>query len=316
MESPHTYLGVLRTRIGDPAAIDEEKKRLDQIILNTGSAIKSRLTPTTVPGLLWHLALKEIERVSPLVGIPLSDFAGHARFLRALCAAVPFSSVRPADDPKTDELLASCGRIWTAILCREMLDDLKLTGEPTQTSQQFRMAAMTSLLNAVQGDLTYIEQVEERVRRVFAPFSGEIIEPVIGLTTDDVIRGFQKVRSVVEGRWNTAMTLSLPMIERWKEYGRLYDAGASGEELDKFGRDRQTGEAAEALGSAFDILDKLLLFIPEDLTPELGGRSGAFLDAFSFRPGEVNQTVVFTYIQRTTFGCSPTLGKSVKVPPI
>ena len=292
MESSHTYFGYLRKMIGDPAAIDQEKMRLDELILKIGTSIKSRLTPKTVPSLLWYLALQEIQRVMPLVGIPLSDFAGHARYLRSLCAAVPFSSVKPADDPGTDELFASCERLWRALFHREMLDDLKLTEESTETRQRFMMAAMSSLLNAIQGDLTYIEQVEDRVKRLFSPFSAEIIEPVLGLTTDEVIRGFQKVRSVIEDRWNLAMGLSIPLVERWREFGCRYDAGASGEELDAIGCDPQTREAATAFASSVDILNSLLLFTPKDLASELGQRSEAFLNAFSFKPGEINQTTL------------------------
>lgn len=292
MESSHTYFGHLRKMIGDPAAIDQEKKWLDELIVQIGTSIKSRLTPKTVPGLLWHLALKEIQRVMPLVGIPLSDFAGHARYLRALCAAVPFSSVQPAEAPNTDELFASCERLWTALFHREMLDDLKLTEESAETRQRFQMAAMTSLLNAVQGDLTYIEQVEDRVRRLFSPFSKDIIEPALGLTTDEVIRGFRRVRSVIEDRWNRAIGLSSSLVERWREYGRRYDAGASGDELDGIGRAPETEKAATAFATSIDIFNNILSFTPLDLAAELGERSTAFLTAFSFKPGEVNEATL------------------------
>src|SRR5580692_506087 len=105
MERPQTYLGFLDSIAGNAGAIEAEKRRLDLIIAEVGEKIRGRLTAKTVPGLLWHLALKELERITPLVGLPLSDFAGHARYLRALCAGVRFESVDLSDDPKAEELL-------------------------------------------------------------------------------------------------------------------------------------------------------------------------------------------------------------------
>jgi hypothetical protein len=289
METHGTYFTVLQALKGNSTAIDQEKRRLEQLIQEIGSILKARLTSVTVPGLLWDLAFREIGRMGPRIGEPVSDFAGHARFLRSLCAAVTFCTVKPSEDPKTDELLALCGQLWSAMFHREMLDDLKTPAAPTEARHKYAMASLTSLLNAVQGELTYTEQVEQRVHRLFTPFSAEIIEPAIGLTTEEVIRGFQKVRSTLADRWNRAVDLSQPMVDRWKEYGRRYDASASAEELGQFMYAPETTEAGKLLKSSFDILEHLLRFTPQNLVPELGDRSKPFLEAFSFRPGEVNQ---------------------------
>jgi len=172
-----------------------------------------------------------------------------------------------------------------------MLDDLKRPDAPIEARHKFAMAALTSLLNAVQCELKYAEQVEERVRRIFTMFSAEIIEPKIGLTTEEVICGFQKVRSTLSDRWNNAMDLAQPMVERWKEYGLRCNSGASASELDRFGHATETAEAGKKLMSSFDTLEHLLRFSPQDLASALGDRSKLFLAAFSFHPGEINQTL-------------------------
>jgi hypothetical protein len=81
MERPTTYHGFLDTIVGNADAIEQEKKRLDAIITEVAARIRKRLTPETLPGLLWCLALKELQRIGPLVGIPVSDSAGHTRYL-------------------------------------------------------------------------------------------------------------------------------------------------------------------------------------------------------------------------------------------
>ena len=64
------------------------------------------MTPTSVPGLLWDLAMREFQRMGPQMGKPVTDFAGQTRFLRALCAAVPFNSITPSGEP------------WSPAICR------------------------------------------------------------------------------------------------------------------------------------------------------------------------------------------------------
>ncbi len=289
MENSPTYFTVLQTIRGNPTAIDQEKKRLEQLIQQTSAELKSRLTPATVPSILWNLAFRDLERMGPQIGKPISDYMGHARFLRSLCASVPFTTAKPTNnDPKTDELLDLCGQLWTAMFYREMLDDLKSPDAPNESRNKYAMASLTSLLNAVLGELIYVEQVEQRVRSIFAHFSKGIIEPMIGLSTDDVLSGFQKVRAIIADRWNEAVNLSQPMLESWKEFGRRYEAGATDAELDEFRRSPALPEAAKQLQGCFAIFEDLLTFTPQDLLSVLGERSKVFLETFSFQPGTVN----------------------------
>ena len=286
-----TYFSHLETLIGKPDRIEREKARLDAVIREATSTIKARLTPATVPGLLWDLAMRDFRRMGPQTGQPVTDFAGQSRFLRALCAAVPFQSITPADDPRTDELLEICGALWLAMFHREMIDDLKTTNAPATERQRYGMAALTSLLSVVQGDLVYHEQVEARVRRNFGPFSTDIIAPALGLSMEEVLKGFQQVRSVLEERYNAAMDVARPMVERYEEWCRRSDAGASIQELDELGHAPETADAGRQLQEAFDGMQRLLVFTSEDLKEALGESSLAFLTAFSFQPGEVNAKI-------------------------
>jgi hypothetical protein len=69
VERSKTYYGFLDTIAGNGQAIEQEKNRLDAKIADLGERIRERLTPTTVPGLLWCLALKECERLGRDKGI-------------------------------------------------------------------------------------------------------------------------------------------------------------------------------------------------------------------------------------------------------
>lgn len=294
--SQKTYFAHLDTLVGNPAAIDREKERLNRAIADISSELRRRLTPQSVPGLIWHLAIKEIDRVSSLVGISVSDFAGQARYLRALCAAVPITTAEATADPQTDELLGICDQLWWALFHREMIDDLKLVGHDDIERHREQVAAMTSLLGAVQGELAYIEQVEERVRAVFGPFAREIIEPQLGLSTDHILTGFRVVRELIPERLRRMEELTRPAYDLWQEFRRASLAGASGTQLDRLvyqhPRYSETGQqfAEGASASA-----KLLLFGPADLTLELGNRASAFFDCFSFEPGSANLELELPY---------------------
>ena len=168
--------------------------------------------------------------MGPQMGKPVTDFAGQTRFLRALCAAVPFNSITPSDHPKTDEILKICETLWSALFHREMLDDLKAPEASKTERHRFGMAALTSLLSVVQQDLIYVEQAGERVRRNFGPFSKDIIEPAIGLGVEDVLKGFEQVRTTLEERYNSAIENMQPARESYDKWCRRYDAGASAQE--------------------------------------------------------------------------------------
>lgn len=286
-----TYFSYLQKLIGKPNLIEREKTRLNTLIGEATSTLKARLTPNTVPGLLWELAMRDFRRMGPQIGQAVSDFAGQTRFLRALCAAVPFNAITPSDDPKTDELLEICDSLWSALFHREMLDDLKAPEASKTERHRFGMAALTSLLSMVQQDLIYVEQAEGRIRRNFGPFSKDIIEPEIGISVEQVLLGFKRVRSVLEERHNTAVEQMAPMYDRYEEWCRRSDAGLTAEELNAFGHADETAEAGKHLQSAFHKFERILLFTKQDLEPILGGHSKAFLSTFSFEPGEVNTEI-------------------------
>jgi len=93
---------MLEKLIGDEPAIEREKERLDILIGKISATIKGAITVRSAPGLVWALAIKELQRIRPLVKIRVSDFAGQARFLRALLAAVPFATVEASVNPETE----------------------------------------------------------------------------------------------------------------------------------------------------------------------------------------------------------------------
>jgi hypothetical protein len=263
-----TYLGFIDSIAGSAEAIEAEKRRLDQIIAELCERIRKPLTPQTVPGLLSYLALKELLRIAPGVGIPLSNFAGQARFLRGLCAAVRFDSTEPSDYLEPTELLALCDTLWSAIFHREMIEDPALAGVKDVDRRLHGITAMTSLLEAVQNDVCYIEDIEHRVERLFSPFSAQIIEPVLGLNTTDIIKGHRVV---------------------WSAIPQRLSAEVSEEEIDRFILDHpECGSINRKKMAHFCKLRDILLFRPGDLQHELGERASAFLEAFAFVPGEAN----------------------------
>ena len=132
-----TYYGYIDSIKGNAEAIDNEKLRLDKRIDRLVGRIERKLTPETIPGLLWSINLNELQRIAPLVGIPVSDLMGHSRYLRGLCAKVGFKTGVPSEDPETDELLKTCGTLWQAFFFRELLDDLKdLEAAPDERQQR------------------------------------------------------------------------------------------------------------------------------------------------------------------------------------
>lgn len=296
MQNSATYFGFLDSIAGNTEAIEREKQRLDTIIADIAGRIRGRLTPTTVPSLLWHLATKEIERISVPIGFPVTDFAGYTRYLRALCAAVPFRSVEPREDPKTEELFEQCRLLWTAMSNRETIVDLKNVGDRSLQRRQRRLVSMTSLLEALQGEILYFEQVEERVERLFAPFSTEIIEPKLGISTSDIVKGFDRVRRTIPERFERSSDLMKPAREMMEEWRKRSRAGATDEELDRFVFDHPTYEQMNNnVAASFREINRILLFRSSDFSDVLGERAAAFLNVFSFIPGEVNVDVRTPY---------------------
>jgi hypothetical protein len=128
---PQTYYSHLEGMRGDDKRIDAEKVRLDTAIQSIATRIKSVLTTENVSSLIWTLGIKERNRVAQLVGIPISDFAGHAQHLRAVAASIDFVSGVPGEDPHTEQLLKECENLWRAMFFRELIDDLKLKYMPS-----------------------------------------------------------------------------------------------------------------------------------------------------------------------------------------
>lgn len=287
----NTFFAKIQSLIGKPELIEQEKALLEEIILNIIATIKSHLTPVKVPGLLFDLALRDFRRLGPQIGQSVTDFAGQARFLRALCASVPFTSVQPAENPHTDELLKLCDTLWPALFQREMLDDLKTPNAEKPARHRYGMAALTSLLSVAQQDLVYLEQVEARLRRNFGPFSNDIIEPAIGLSVDQIIKGFARMRSLLEDRWENNLKLLIPAREMYEEYCRLSDAGASRGDFETHRSSARVEEAGRQMALAFSRMEQLLLFTPQDFELVINERSPIFLNIFSFRPGQENTEV-------------------------
>ncbi len=286
---PQTYYGHIDSIKGDADAIEKEKTRLDRQIKRMVRRIERKLTPETVPGLLWSLGLKELERVAPLVGIPISDLMGHSRYLRALCAKIPFKSGVPCQDPRTDELLQICDTLWRAFFFRELLDDLKNIGEANEERQQRMIAGMTSLLSAIQGELTYAEQARDRITRLFSSFSQEVIEPAIGLSVCQINSAFEAIRRIVPERLETASESMTPAYNHWKEYKKLAAAGVADDELDHFMRNHPEHEkVGNQFAEGVRMTNQCFVFQPSDLDGVTQGHGKEFLSAFSFVPAEEN----------------------------
>lgn len=292
MDLPQTYAGILDYIRGDSVAVEREKSRLDGLIDGLSSQIRARITRSTAPALVWCLGLEEIKRASNLAEMHVSDFAGHARFLRALTAGVRFASANSSDFPKLDELLALCAKLWNAMLHREMIDGLKDPDADTVDRKRNFIASTASLLNAVQGELMYSDQAEERARRLFGPFSKDIIESSLGVSVDEIVAGLNAARRLVPTRIENAVALSETMRELQDEYFELAETGVSKAELDQFVLSHpRYHEAGVNLQKSHEEWYLYLQFQPSDFEPLLNGKAKLFLDAFSFCPGEVNKTL-------------------------
>lgn len=287
---PRTYYGHLDSIKGNADAIEKEKRRLDKRIARLIRQIERTITPETAPGLLWSVNLKELQRIAPLVGIPVSDLMGHSRYLRALCAKVAFKSGAISEDPKTDELLETCGTLWHAFFYREMLDDLKDLEGAKEERQQRMIAGMTSLLSAIQGELTYQEQARNRVDRLFSPFCIRVIEPALGVSVSQIIAAFERIRGLVPERLEIARKLMSPVYEHWEAFKKLAAEGASDEELHHFMHNHPEHEkVGQEFSEGVRAINECFLFAPSDLDEVTDGRGNELLRAFSFTPGEENQ---------------------------
>ena len=285
------YFGYLQGIIGDDAAVDREKARLDIIISETSSRIKAAMSAQTIPSLIWHLTMKEIDRVRPLVGIPISDFPAHARFLRALAAAIPFDKGEVGDDPGTASLLESCEHLWHMLFFREMMDDLKGVGPTEKDANKRRIAALMSLLDAIQLESAYLDQAESRIQTQFGLFSREIIEPQLGLSVDEILVGFRFIRDEIPRRLQRAKDLTEPLYREWQTFRQLPKAAAL-RYLRKSSRaDPQRERIVRSFMEGTQLINRFLILTRDDLQRILGNRAAQFFAAFSFVPGQVNCNV-------------------------
>ena len=275
-----------------PRLIEKERLCLDGVIQEISSGIKAAITPRTAVGLLWSLALQECRRtadtIEHLTTARISDFTGHARYLRAVAASIPFQSAELRDDPKTQELLEQCDVLWQAIAHRELLTTL--SHRSTGQYKKRHIAASMSLLGAFQQDLRYVEQVESRLQNVYEPFSREVIVPALGLSVDEIVRGFQLVRETVADRLATADDLTRPMVNKWQEFRELVSSGTSDSDLDAFVMaDSMKGQIADSFRQGIETANAVMLFAPPDLEAVLDSQSPRFFAEFSFIPGELNK---------------------------
>lgn len=286
------YFEYLFKMKGDNESIDEEKKRIENNIISISSWIKDSITERTASNLIWQLTLKEIERLQPLVGIPISNFGSQARFLRALCATKQFDDTHYEDDPLIDQLLEYCDNLWSMLFFREMINDLRSNNFDTHDRRKRQMACMMSVMDAVQMEGAYIEQCEKRILNIFGPFSSEIIEPNLGLTVDEIIIGFRFVREEIPRRMARAKELMEPMLNEWRKFSQLADTDArkyieSNKNLNpRMRRIRSSYSAGCIIGTS------LLTFTSNDFKKFLGDRSHNFLKVFSFIPGSINNNLI------------------------
>lgn len=293
MKSSENYFSFLSNISGNAEAVEQEKQRLNQKILSFTKQLRRRLTPNVIPYLVWRLAIEERMRVSNLTDIQISDFSGQARFLRAICASVPFTSAEPKDSIDVDDLMKSCESIWKLMFYFEMIDGLKNKGKKDDAKERCQIAAMTSLLNAVQGELVYAEQVERRVLRLFEPFSKEIIQPSIGVSADQIVKCFREISEIAVSRMNKAFDLMRPLFLIKSEIADFEDSGGEGPTEFWMGRPQ---DEQQKIGDGFvegmHQLNRLLLFRPSDLIDVVElDEAISFFDAFSFVPGTVNKNL-------------------------
>lgn len=285
---PSNYFVYLQGIVGDETAIEREKTRLDKVIAETSGKVKAGITERTVPGLIWDLTMKEIERIRPLVGLPVSNFPAHARFLRAIAAAIPFEKTEIGDDPGTDALLESCEHLWHVLFFREMMDDLKRADVTAKEAKKRQIAALMSLLDAIQLEFAYLDQADDRIRTLFCPFSHDIIEPRLGLSAENVLTGIKFVREETARRYNRAQQLMEPLYREWQSFRELTESAALQymREMPQKNSHRET--IAHSFAEGTQLLNQFLVFTPGDLQTALGNRAEPFLAAFSFVPGKVN----------------------------
>jgi hypothetical protein len=290
MGSPTYFLHIDSIK-NDPGLIEEEKRRLDGVIITISSEIKSAITPSTVPGLIWALAWQEIERVvqtvEHLTEAKISDFAGHARYLRALAAAVPFRSAGPSDDPRTEYLLGQCDALWSTIVHREMIDTLNHRSK--EEHKKRHIAASMSLLGAFQLEIKYHDQAESRIRKLYEPFSPDVIEPALGLSVDEIVHGFRAVRETVGHRIDAIGGLMRPMHNKWHEFQNLASSNITDSQLESFvNDDPKRDQLANDFARGLETANAIMVFSPKDLEDVFGERAPRFFAEFSFTPGNVN----------------------------
>ena len=283
-----TYIGRIDQIKNDPGKLKTELDRINCEINDTVNRIEARLTPKNIPTIISSLGAMELERIEGGVDYEVSDFAGYAKFLRGLCAKTPIDNWEPIGDPKLDEALSDCERIWPLFFFREMvIGFLKDGGSPDRRRIS---AGMMSICTALQGDLAYIEDSDERVKNLFGQFSAEFIEPNLGLSVELIQKGFHEIRGLIPARINAsidkqeaARTIQQLFIAKSDELSTKKDMKAFLESQPNF--EKAMRDASEG----FYLRGKLFVFEPADFDASLSSKAAKFLESFSFIPGDTNR---------------------------
>lgn len=289
--SAQTYFGYIESIRGNQRLVNQEKARLDKAVRVISGRIKSAITSKSAPGLIWALNLKEIERAMDTAANiskhEISDFPGYARYLRAIVASVSFESFELDENPQLTFLLEQCGLLWEVIANREFINTLGDNEE--STFRRAHMATGMTLLGAFQLEISFAEQAEARLRKLFQPFSLSVIEPSVGLSVDDIVVGIRAAKNLVLQRIRSSYDLMEGVYHKWKEYCSAYDSGASPKQLSSFFDDTDDNLA---IRSSFlhghQALAKSLIIAPTDISDALGHKASALLENFSYEPGTVN----------------------------
>ncbi|MFO0821201.1 MAG: SEC-C domain-containing protein [Pirellulales bacterium] len=245
------------------------------------------MTTENTPTLLASLGATELARTQRGIDYEISDFAGFARFLRGLAAKKKITTWEPIGDPKTDLLLSLCEKMWPLLFYREMVSGL--LKDAGKLDKRRIPAGMMSLLGAVQCDLAYIDDSDERVRSLFSQFSDEVIEPALGISVETILTGFSEIRRLIPARIGESIEKQQGARELHENFKMVSHTIESEEQMRAF-LESQPGfeKAIRDAHDGYMIQGRLFVFEPKDFEQSIGDQARPFLNAFSFTPGESN----------------------------
>jgi hypothetical protein len=267
--------------------LNAEDRRLSDLVDKHRKSIEDKLDADNIPILLTSLGAQELSRIASGAEYKISNFAGFTRYVRGLAAKKAFRNLEAADCSYEGEILNACESIWTLLFCREMVRGF--ARDTLKPDERRVPAGMMNVLSGFQGPLEYIEDAHSRVRGLYGPFSDEVIEPNIGLSVDEVLHAFDAVRRIIPERL-------LAVDAKQEGARRLFEiyncAPRHVNSVEKMRRylQAQPGfeKAGEDVRESFELMAQLFVFDARDFEACLGPKASKFLDAFTFRPGEVN----------------------------